>query len=140
MRLSVLLILALVAGCGGPPKQVSKAAPTSKEAMRMLLSLRDLPLKPVPGCATAGTALGDQDLGDYVSGWLSELKEGKGSNWIDFSSAEEEIAGERGRGWRCTIYFRHVDGDDRWGWGVSFVVRGADRTPILDSVRCVGAG
>ena len=135
----VLLAMALLAGCSAP-RQVSKTAPTPKEAIRLLMSLRDLPLKALPTCKSAGTSPDDKDLGDYVSGWMSELKSGKGSNWIDTSTQEEEIPAEHDRGWRCTIYFRHVDGEDRWGWGVSFVVRGADRTPILDSVRCLGAG
>ena len=129
----------LLAGCG-TPKPVSKTAPTPKEALRLLMSLRDLPLKVLSTCATAGTGPEDKDIGDYMSGWMSELKPGKGANWIDASTQEEDIPTEHDRGWRCTIYFRHVDGEDRWRWGVSFVVRGADRTPILDSVRCLGAG
>ena len=139
MKVLVAICFVFVFGCNGP-KSVSKAAPTSKEAVRLLLSLRDFPLKAQPTCATAGTGRSDTDMGDYISGWMSELKEGKGSNWIDVSTKEEDIPKEHDRGWRCTIYFRHVDGDDRWGWGVSFVVRGADRTPILESVQCLGAG
>ena len=100
----------------------------------MLLSQRDVPLRSDASCATAGTSDTDTDIGDYVSGWLAELKEGQGRNWIESSSKPE------GSGWRCVVMFRHLDGDDRWGWGVSFLVNQADRRVVPGSLRCVGAG
>ena len=40
----------------------------------------------------------------------------------------------------CRLTLRHVDGDDRWGWGVQFHVRKSDGMVFADSFTCTGAG
>lgn len=132
-RFFLVALVAVLVSCGaGAP--ATQTPPASKEILRLLLSLRDVPLRSDPSCATAGTNTSDVDIGDYVSGWLAELKQGPGSNWIEASAKAEQ------RGWRCIVMFRHVDGEDRWGWGVSFLVRESDRKPVPGSLRCLGAG
>lgn len=118
----------------------ARTPPSPKEVVRLLLNLRDIPLRSHGSCATAGTSISDADLGDYVSGWLAELKQSRGANWLEASAKPEAVTPERQPGWRCTVMFRHVDGDDRWGWGVSFLVRASDRRLVQNSIRCLGAG
>ena len=114
-------------------------APTRKEILRLLFTLQDTPLKAGESCAEAGTSLKDHDLGDYMSGWLAELKRGRGSNWITAEATPATV--ENGvPGWKYVVMFRHVDGEERWGWGVSVLVRASDRSPVRDSITCVGAG
>ena len=143
----VAILLALLSGCGSRSvahdqrdTNLARTPPTPKEVVRLLLGLRDVPLRVHESCATAGTRISDTDIGDYVSGWLVELKRGRGANWIEASAKPEVLTTDRQPGWRCTVMFRHVDRDDRWGWGVSFLVRASDRRPLQDSVRCLGAG
>ena len=122
-----------------PETKSAGAVPSAKEIVRLLLSLRDIPLRVHESCAAAGTGTSDVDLGDFVSGWLTELKSGTGANWIEASAKPENLKGDPQPGWKCVVMFRHVNGDDRWGWGVSFSVR-ASRQPLQNSIRCLGAG
>lgn len=151
MNLRFLLLLSLLAsvplnGHVSPvfAQQRSEArkpenAPTPKEILRLLITLQDMPLKTGESCAEAGTSLKDHDLGDYISGWLAELKRGKGSNWIT-ANATPAVVDDGTPGWKYVVMFRHVDGEERWGWGVSVLVRASDRTPVKNSITCVGAG
>jgi hypothetical protein len=132
---------------GGPAKGVAAAKafdaavePTPREILRALLSIRDMPLSADSSCATAGTSPDDMDLGDYVSGWLAELKEGPGKNWIETSAGSNQNPGTGVAAWQSAVVFRHVDGDDRWGWGVSFLLDATHHQVIPGSVRCTGAG
>ena len=43
-------------------------------------------------------------------------------------------------GWECQVMIRRVDGEERWGWGVRFFVRAADRKADRSTFRCIGAG
>lgn len=147
-KLSPLLpiLLSVCSGCGSRSSTqdsldsvLARTPPSPKEVVRLLLRLRDVPLRVHESCATAGTGRSDVDLGDYISGWLVELKQGTALNWIEASATPAVIA-EKQPGWRCVVMFRHVNGDDRWGWGVSFLVRGSDRQPLQGSVRCLGGG
>ena len=144
---AVLVPMALLCGCvtrgvaqTSRDTKFATTPPSPKEVLRLLLSLRDVPLRMHETCATAGTRASDTDLGDYISGWLAELKSTQGANWIKASASPEPLTGDRQPGWRCIVMFRHVAGDDRWGWGVSFLVRASDRRPLQDSIRCLGAG
>lgn len=143
MRLTLMIAaLAVTYGCGGKRTATFDAAqaPEPREIVRTLLRVQETALRSHSSCATAGTSMADVDLGDYVSGWLVELKQGPGANWIETAAVNEPIAGESQEGWRCTVTFRHVDGDDRWGWGVSFLLRANDRSLVDGSIRCLGAG
>jgi len=124
----------------GPRRYDPTVAPAPREVIRALLSIRDMPLSVDSSCATAGTSPDDADLGDYVSGWLAELREGPGKNWIETSVTPEPDSATGTRAWRSAVVFRHVDGDDRWGWGVRFLMSGADHRVIPGSVQCTGAG
>ena len=61
---------------------VPDSALASKEILRLLMTFQDVSLESDESCKKAGTNLNDHDLGDYVSGWLAELKLGNCSNWI----------------------------------------------------------
>jgi len=139
-----LLMLGIVhAPCLAAQGRASSAAsrnlPSPQEVMRLLMTLQDVPLKGNETCATAGTSLSDTDIGDYISGWLVELKPGQGANWID-AKATPAAGDDKQAGWKCVVMFRHVNGDDRWGWGVSFHVRASDHKPVKESIRCLGGG
>lgn len=113
-------------------------APTRKEVIRALLSVHDVSLSTDSSCTNVGTNPSDTNIGDYISGFLAEQTD-KGQNWLDIrtkraSAAASELA------WDCDFVIRHVDGDDRWGWGVSFQMRAKDHTVVKTSIRCTGSG
>jgi len=113
-------------------------APTRKEVIRALLSVHDVSLSNDSSCTNVGTNPSDTNIGDYISGFLAEQTD-KGQNWLDIrtkraSAAASELA------WDCDFVIRHVDGDDRWGWGVSFQMRAKDHTVVKTSIRCKGSG
>ena len=134
----MLLVAIAVPALAQQTSAAEEKAPTSKQILRLLMSLQDVPLSSDESCKEAGTKLTDRDLGDYMSGWLANLKRGKGSNWI--SADAKPMTVDDAPGWKCLVMFHHVDGEDRWGWGVSFQVRSRDRKPVKGSVRCEGAG
>lgn len=112
--------------------------PTPKETIRILLANQDASVSAIPSCSKAGTDLSDRNLGDYLSGFMAEQKSAPGKNWIETSAKAHMSASTKL--WLCTVILRHVDGDDRWGWGVSFDVRALDHSVIQDSFQCVGSG
>jgi len=142
----ILILLSVLTSCGpsGLPQERHgspnlKGQPSPKEVIRLLLTLRDVPLGVHNSCSTAGTGLSDVNIGDYMSGWLAEFNKGPGANWIETSSAPAMLPDKKA-GWKCIVMFRHVNGDDRWGWGVSFFVKQSDRQAVQDSVQCLGGG
>ena len=135
MRLTVLMAMILAAAGCGEPKTGAKMAPDPQKVLRLLLSLRDLPLKSLPSCNSK-----EGDIGDFVAYWMGELKAGQQvTNSIEVTTQEEEIPKEHDRGWRCTVKFKRTEEGKSLTRGVVFVVRGADRTPILESVECLSA-
>jgi hypothetical protein len=161
LRISVLLALcSVVMSCSRPPKDAavgsastptSPAAaqsssaktfdenvpPTRKEVIRALLSLQDVSLSSDSSCSNVGTNPKDSNIGDYISGFLAEQND-KGKNWLDIQTKRASGAPEPA--WECGVVIRHVDGDDRWGWGVSFQMRGKDHSVVKGSIRCTGSG
>ena len=113
-------------------------APTRKEVIRGLLALQDVSLSADSSCTNVGTNPSDTNIGDYISGFLAEQND-KGKNWLDVHTKRGSVAGSEPV-WDCDLVIRHVDGDDRWGWGVSFQMRAKDHSLVKSSVRCTGSG
>jgi hypothetical protein len=117
----------------------AEAAPTHKEVLRALLRIQDVGLAGIPSCSGAGTEPTDVNIGDYISGFMAEQDSSTGGNSIEVSAKDEETA-DHEHAWRGAVVIRHLDGDDRWGWGVSFLMRPTDHSVIRESVQCTGAG
>ena len=117
----------------------SATPPTRKQVIRALLEIQAVDLAGIPSCSGVGTEQTDVNIGDYVSGFLAEQGSAKGGNSIEVSTREDQDADHQ-RAWLSEVVIRHLDGDDRWGWGVSFLMRPANHTVIKQSIQCTGAG
>ncbi len=152
MRPALPFLLAiLVAGCApaGAPAPASApdaspaataptGTPTAKEAIALVLRNGDVRLDSSPTCAGVGTSPDDVTVGDFLAGFLAEQAGHGGRNWIDAACAA--TAADEPPGWECRVVVRRVDGEERWGWGVRFLVRASDRTAVRSSFVCLGAG
>src|SRR5208283_4931112 len=107
-------------------------APTQKQVLRALLQIQNVDLAGIPSCSGVGTEPTDVNIGDYISGFLAEQGSSKGGNSIEVSTREDQDANHQ-RVWRSEVVIRHLDGDDRWGWGVSFLMQPADHSVIKES-------
>lgn len=132
---------------GAPPAATGAAKrfdprvpPTRKEILQALLACRDLELAADSSCIGVGTDFGDRTIGDYVSGFLAEFSDGPGRSWIETTAEPAELAPPSKPAWQCRAILRHVDGDDRWGWGVAFRILARDHSLVAGSIRCIGAG
>lgn len=114
-------------------------APTRKQVLRALLDNLDVSLSTDSSCAGVGTEPADANIGDYISGFLAEQNSGKGKNWLEVVTKRAASQGSE-PAWQCNVVIRHVDGDDRWGWGVSFLMKGRDHSVVRTSFRCTGSG
>jgi len=115
------------------------APPTRKEVLRALLASQDVSLSIDSSCSGVGTDPADSNIGDYISGFLAEQNDTKGKNWLDITAKRSSVPGV-GSFWTCDVVIRHVDGEDRWGWGVSFQMRPKDHSVVKGSFRCTGSG
>jgi hypothetical protein len=113
--------------------------PSGKEIIRALLANQDVSLAVDSSCSGVGTDSRDTNIGDYISGFLAEQTNKKGKNWLDVSARPGTPAGTEPM-WQCAVVIRHVDGEDRWGWGVTFLMKARDHTVARNSVRCTGSG
>ena len=115
-------------------------APTRKQVLRALLDNLDVSLSTDSSCANVGTEPSDANIGDYISGFLAEQDSGKGKNWLEVVTKRASPAPGADQAWQCNVVIRHIDGDDRWGWGVSFLMKGRDHSVVRTSFRCTGSG
>ena len=113
-----------------------KVPPTKKQVVEALLASRSVPLSVDPSCSGVGVDPSDSTIGEYLSGFLAEQTP-DGENWLDISV---EPSQDGAAVWKCNVVVRHVNGDDRWGWGVSFLIGAKDHAPIEGSYRCTGGG
>jgi hypothetical protein len=116
-----------------------KVPPTSKEVVKVLLVNHDVPLSVDSSCSGVGTDPSDATIGEYLSGFLAEQSSQDGKNWLDVSVNPELAQGTTPQ-WKCSVVIRHVQGEDRWGWGVSFLMGAKDHKALAKSFRCTGAG
>jgi hypothetical protein len=158
-RLGLMLMTCCVvlAGCKSAPKEppqnpasvpvaeiaaktyAAASPPTQKQVLRALLQIQDVDLAGIPSCSGVGTEPTDVNIGDYISGFLAEQGSSKGGNSIEVSTKEDQDA-NHAPAWRSEVVIRHLDGDDRWGWGVSFLMRPTNHSVVKESIQCVGAG
>jgi len=119
--------------------RISRLPPQPKDIIEALLRSSEVSLAVDSSCSGVGSEASDKTIGRYVSGLLAEQSKPQGRNWIETtidpgkSAAGEDV-------WRSHVVIRHVDGDDRWGWGVEFLVRQRDGVVLQDSFRCTGGG
>jgi hypothetical protein len=93
----------------------------------------EVPLSVSLTCASVGTKPGDNTIGAYLSGFLSELKDQRRSkNWIETRVKDAKDV------WKCELTVRHSLGEDEWGWGVRFDVKKSDANVIRDLFECTG--
>jgi hypothetical protein len=115
------------------------ASPSRKEIIRVLLKNGRIPLSGEPSCSGVGTEPKDVDLIEYLSGFLAEQDRPDGGNWIEATASPAQ--GKDGeRRWHSELVIRHAQGDDVWGWGVSYEMRGSDHSVVEGSVHCTGSG
>jgi hypothetical protein len=147
-RLAVLAAAALaLVSCGAPGNpgrrtsevRVAHQPPTAKDVIDAAIASGDVPLTVSSTCANIGTESSDRTIGRYLAGFMSEMSSPDKKNWIE--TKIEPGRSDKGEPVSiCTLTLRHEDGDDRWGWGVRFLVRSSDGLVLRDSFTCVGAG
>ena len=143
----------LLASCGatGPrdqqkavapaPKEVHVAhrPPTAKDIIDAVIASGGVSLNVSPTCRNVGTESTDATIGRYLAGFMAELSAPDKQNWIE-TNVEPGTSATGEPVSVCRLTLRHVDGDDRWGWGVQFHVRQSDGLVLADSFTCTGAG
>ena len=123
----------------GTEIRISRLPPQPKDIIEALLRSSEVSLSVDSSCNGVGSEASDKTIGRYVSGLLAEQSKPQGRNWIETTmDSAKNAAGEDV--WRSHVVIRHVDGDDRWGWGVEFLVRQEDGVVLQDSFRCTGGG
>jgi hypothetical protein len=126
-------------GAARPEVHVAHQPPTAKDVIDAVIASGGVTLNVSPTCKNVGTESSDQTIGRYLAGFMAELSSPDKQNWIETqiepgtSSKGEPVS-------ICRLTLRHVDGDDRWGWGVQFHVRKSDGLVLADSFVCTGAG
>ena len=70
---------------------------------------------------------------------IAEQNGEKGKNWLEIAAKPAPPQGAEPV-WHCDVVIRHVDGEDRWGWGVSFLMKARNHSVIRNSFRCTGSG
>ncbi|MBI3679152.1 MAG: hypothetical protein HY235_01920 [Acidobacteria bacterium] len=118
---------------------MSHLPPKPKDVIEAMMRSSEVSLSVDRSCNGVGTEAGDNTIGRYISGFLAEQSERRGQNWIE-TTIEPGKDADGSEIWLCHVVIRHVDGDDRWGWGVRFAVRQRDGVVLRDSFRCTGAG
>jgi hypothetical protein len=157
-RLCPAVLAIVLAACRGPTPPAADAAktaaqaslpstpvyvagrpPASKDVVDAVLASAAVPLRVSPTCANVGTEPTDLTIGRYLAGFLAEMSAADTRNWIE-TRIEPGASASGDPVWICALTLRHVDGDDRWGWGVQFHVRQRDGLVLADSFTCTGAG
>ena len=113
--------------------RVAHLPPTSKDLIEVVLRSSAVPLSIDRSCQGVGSDFNDKTIGRYISGLLAQQGTPQGKNWIQTTivNSDPEV-------WQCRVIIRHVDGDDRWGWGVQFSVRRHDGVVLGNSYKCIG--
>jgi hypothetical protein len=145
-------VLVLVSSCGASSSSQEKAGvrsqnevhvahqpPSAKDVIDAVIASGSVALSVSPTCKNVGTEPSDATIGRYLAGFMAELSSPDKKNWIETqiepgtSASGEPVS-------ICRLTLRHMDGDDRWGWGVQFHVRRSDGLVLADSFTCTGAG
>jgi hypothetical protein len=126
-------------GRSQPEVHIAHQPPSAKDVIDAVIASGSVALSVSPTCRNVGTEPSDATIGRYLAGFMAELSSPDKKNWLETqieagTSAKGEPASI------CRLTLRHVDGDDRWGWGVQFLVRKSDGLVLVDSFTCTGAG
>ena len=122
-----------------PAVHVAHRPPSAKDVIDAVIASGSVALNVSPTCQNVGTEPSDATIGRYLAGFMAELSSPDKKNWIETqiepgtSASGEPVS-------ICRLTLRHVDGDDRWGWGVQFHVRTSDGLVLVNSFTCTGAG
>lgn len=152
-RVSLLAgVLVLVSSCrpgSGPPQKtaaspqpevhVAQQPPSAKDVIDAVIASGSVPLSVSPTCQNVGTEPSDATIGRYLAGFIAEMSSPDKKNSIE-TQIEPGTSASGEPVLICRLTLRHVDGDDRWGWGVQFHVRSSDGLVLRDSFTCTGAG
>jgi hypothetical protein len=128
------------ANAGGQREvRIAHQPPTAKDVIDAVIASGGVALSVSATCKNVGTEPSDATIGRYLAGFMAELSSPDKKNWIE--TQIEPGTSENGEPVSiCTLTLRHMDGDDRWGWGVQFHVRKSDGLVLADSFTCTGAG
>ena len=146
----LLPALLVLASCGGSSEQqagvraqpqirFAHQPPSPKDVIDAVIASGSVALTVSPTCRNVGTEPSDATIGRYLAGFMAELSSPDKRNWIETQIEPGTSAGGEPVS-VCRVTLRHVDGDDRWGWGVQFHVRTSDGLVLADSFTCTGAG
>ena len=119
--------------------RVAHQPPTAKDVIDAVIASGGVALSVSPTCNNVGTEPSDSTIGRYLAGFMAELSNPDKKNWIE-TQVESGVSAKGEPVSICRLTLRHLDGDDRWGWGVQFHVRKSDGLVLADSFTCTGAG
>lgn len=139
LRLAALLwaiTIAAASQADGPSGPFIETMPaTAKDALRLVFHNADLPLPRGGSCEGVDTTgIGNPTIGDYLGGFLAELKPAGGISGVDAActGAISDLT--------CAVTVRRNAGDEVWAWGLRFHADGISGTIRADSLECTGAG
>jgi hypothetical protein len=124
---------------GSAAVHVAHQPPTAKDVIDAAIASGSIPLSVSPACANVGTESSDRTIGRYLAGFLAQMQSPDKKNWIE-TTIEPGKSDKGDPVSICTLTLRHEDADDRWGWGIRFLVRRSDGEVLRNSFTCVGAG
>ena len=146
------VVLVLASSCAAGPSShdkagarsqhevhVAKQPPSAKDIIEAVIASGSVALSVSSTCQNVGTEPSDATIGRYLAGFMAELSSPDKKNWIETKIEPGTSAGGEPVS-ICRLTLRHIDGDDRWGWGVQFHVRSSDGLVLADSFTCTGAG
>lgn len=123
----------------GGSLKVPNLPPTPKDLIAAMMASHHVPLSVDSSCSGVGASPKDSTLGDYLSGFLAELRDPEAENEIQ-TSLDDTVQPGSVDAWDAQVWIRHAKGDDVWRWGLQFTIRKADGVVEAQSYRCLGAG
>jgi hypothetical protein len=118
--------------------RVSTLPPTDKSVINAMLLSAKIPLRVDRSCHGVGTSFSDVTLGEYLSGFLAELNDPEGHNYVQVEIAPDARTADDG--WLARVWLGKSQGEDEWAWGVEFFIRAQDGVVDSASYRCIGGG
>lgn len=150
--------------CAGSQPVPKREAPSQKEIISLVLSLASMRLDQASFCNNAGTSPADSTIGQFLAGFWEAHADTTGNNFIrtsvraipgasaaavlsamEFPNCEKYTDTLR---WcnedvwlvNFDICRRDNNNNERWCWGVRFLMKQANRRIIAGTLRCAGAG
>jgi hypothetical protein len=136
----------VMAASGTMAREIRVALPpTTKSVIGAMFLSAEVSLGVDRFCHGVGTDFEDDTIGEYLSGFLEELNDPDGHNYVQVEIIEGTQAASNGtqtteNGWTSRVWFGKSQGEEVWRWGVEFFIRARDGVVDSTSYRCVGAG